>query len=334
MSIGSGLAGSLGVAPETVYGTYVAPTRFPQVNKPAVKKIKNVVQGGGLAGGRMLQGGARRVVPTEAGTCSWEQEVTNKSMGLIFQQLMGTSVTPAQQAATAAYLQTHVLADNVGKSMTVQLGVPDTTGVVRPYTGVGAKITSAEFACAAGELLMASFEADLQRVIESQVLAAPSYPAGLVPFHFAHMAVKLGAYGAEASVSGVRGATVKIERGQDTARFYAGAAVPGTKAEPLMNDNVSIGGSFEVDLVDKTAFADRFAADSSTALVLEWVFPVAIAAAYFPTFRIRVPMVFFDDGTPTVDDNGITKTTFAFVGQYDETNAAATIDYMSTDVAV
>jgi hypothetical protein len=335
MAIGSGLAASLGVSPESVYGTYVAPARFPQVTKAEVKKVKSVVQGGGIAAGRMLQGGARRVVPTEAGTCQWEQEVTNKSMGLFLGQLMGGAAAPVQQLATAAYLQTHPLVDNVGKSMTVQLGVPDTTGTVRPYTGIGAKLTTAEFSCAAGELLKASFEADLQRVIESQVLAAPSYVAGLVPFHFAHMAVKLGTtFGAEAVVSGVKGAQVKIERPQDTERFYAGAAVPGTKAEPLMNDNVSIAGSFDVDLVNKADFADRFAADSSAALIVEWVFPTAIASTYFPTFRIRVPMVFFDDGTPTVDGNGITSTTYAFVAQYDETNAPATLDYLSTDLVL
>jgi hypothetical protein len=48
-------------------------------------------------------------------------------MGLLLQALMGTTVTPVQQVATAAYLQTHTLADTAGKSLTIQKGVPLTT---------------------------------------------------------------------------------------------------------------------------------------------------------------------------------------------------------------
>ena len=38
-------------------------------------------------------------------------------MGILLQHIMGGTVTPVQQAATIAYLQTHPLADNVGKSL-------------------------------------------------------------------------------------------------------------------------------------------------------------------------------------------------------------------------
>lgn len=334
MSIGSGLAASFGVAAETTYGTYVAPSRFLQVDKAEVKKVKNIAQGGGLAAGRMVRAGSRRVVASEAGTASWDKEVTNKNMGLLLQALMGTTVTPVQQGATAAYLQTHTLADNVGKSLSVQLGVPDTTGTVRPYTGLGAKITSAEFACSGPDgLLTSTFEADLKQVVESQTLAAPSYTTGTMPFHFGQMNVKLGTFASEASVSGVKGCSIRIERGQNTERFYAGATVAGTKAEPLMNDYVSISGSFDVDFVDKTTFADRFASDASTSLIVEWVGPL-IASTYFQTFRIKVPMIFLDEGTPTVEGPDLTSTSFAFTGQFDETNAACTIEYISTDTTV
>ena len=48
MSIGTGLAASLGVAAETTFGTYVAPTRFYEFNSESLAKVKNFVQGGGL----------------------------------------------------------------------------------------------------------------------------------------------------------------------------------------------------------------------------------------------------------------------------------------------
>jgi hypothetical protein len=65
-----------------------------------------------------------------------------------------------------------------------------------------------------------------------------------------------------------------------------------------------------VDFVDKTVFADRFAADTTTALVLEWVGTTAIASTYFPTLRLKFPAVKFDDGTPTVDGFGVVTNTY------------------------
>jgi hypothetical protein len=155
MAIGSGLGGSFGIVPETVYGTYVAPTRFHEVNKANMKKVKNTVQGGGLAAGRFAQLGSRRVVTTQAGTGSVEMELPSKGFGILLNNLFGGTVVPVQQSATAAYLQTHPIADNVGKFLTLQSGIPDTTGTIRPYSFIGSKITAIEFSCGVDELVIA-----------------------------------------------------------------------------------------------------------------------------------------------------------------------------------
>lgn len=328
MSIGAGLAASLGVAAESVFGTYVAPTRFYEFNSETLAKVKTTAQGGGLAGGRYGRLGSRRVVTTEAAGGGFELEVANQKMGLLLSHLMGSSAAPVQQGVTAAYLQTHALGDNVGKSLTIQKGVPDLAGTVRPYTVKGAKITAAEFSCEVDGMLTASFEVDGRVVSEVETLAAPSYPAGLAPFHFAQMAVRLGANGGEAAVSGVRGMSVRIERPQATDRFYAGAA--GLKAEQLSNDFPTVTGTFNTDLVDKTVFADRFASDGSTSLVWEFIGPL-IASTFYQTFRIRVPMIFLNEGTPQVGGPGLISPSFGFEAQLDGTNALATVEYMSVD---
>jgi hypothetical protein len=210
MAIGSGLSASIGVAAETTYATFVAPTKSIEFNTEDLKKTKNTVQGGGLAAGRFAQLASRRVVATETAAGTFEMEVANKNMGVLLNMLMGGTVAPAQQAATAAYLQTHALADNFGKSFTLQEGVPDLTGTVRPQTFKGGKITSAEFSCKVNELLMATFEADFQKYSEAESLAAPSYPTGLIPFHFGLLNVKVGAAsGSESTVTGVTGRVVQ-----------------------------------------------------------------------------------------------------------------------------
>ena len=332
MAIGSGLGGSFGIAPEVTYGTYVAPTRFFEVDKSEVKKAKTIVQGGGLAAGRMVQAGGRRVMVAESGTGSVDLDVTNKTMGLLLQNIFGGAGTIAQQAATAAWLQTHALADNVGRSLTAQNGIPDTTGTVRPYTGKGGKVTSAEFKCSTTELLKLSLELDFQKVSEIETLAAPSYIAA-APFHGGQMRVKLGTFGAEAAVDGVKGFSLKIERPQDTERNYASTVNPVVKAAPIMNDWAKVSGSLDVDFVNKADFADRFASDASTSLVIEFVGPL-IASTYYETFSLQVPMTFFDGDTPTLDGPGVVKGSVPFVGQFDLTNAPVICKYISADTAI
>lgn len=331
MAIGSGLAAQIGFAAESTYGTYVAPTRFLEFNKADLKKVKNTVQGGGLAAGRFAQLGSRRAVTSEAAAGSVEMEVINKGFGLLLAHLLGSSATAVQQGGSTAYLQAHTLGDNFGKSLTTQVGVPDLTGTVRPYTYKGCKLTGAEFSCKVDELLTASFDVDGRQTSEVESLATASLTSGVAPFHFAQMTVKLGTYGSEASVSGVKGFSLKFERGMATDRFYAAAA--GLKAEPVMNEFVKVSGSFDVDLVNKADFADRFASDSSTSLVIEFVGPL-IASTYYQTFRIKVPMIFFDGDTPTVEGPDVVSGGYSFVGQYDGINSLIAIDYISTDTTL
>ena len=331
MAIGSGLAASIGFAAESTYGTYVAPTRFLEYIKADLKKKKNVVQGGGLAAGRIAQLGSRRVVTSESVEGGFELEVANLGMGLLLAHLLGSSATPVQQGATAAYLQAHTVGDNIGKSLTIQHGVPDLTGTVRPFTFKGCKLSGAEFSCKVGELLTMSLDVDGRQASEVETLVAASLATGVAPFHWAQMSVKLGTFGAEAAVSGVKGFSVKFDRGMASERFYAGAG--GLKAEPIMNDFLKVSGSIEVDLVNKADFADRFAADSATSLVIEFVGPL-IASTYYQTFRIKLPMVFFDGDTPTVDGPDVTSGGYPFVAQLDGTNPLVSIDYISTDTTL
>lgn len=329
MGIGSGLGSSIGVVAESTYGTYVAPTRWYEFSGETLEKKKNAIQGGGLAAGRMQQLGSRRVINTLGGGGNVMMEVTTTKMGLLLQHLMGTTVTPVQQAATAAYKQTHTLADNFGKSLTIQKGVPDVGGTARPYSFLGCKVASAEFTCSLDDFLKVNLEIDAQDVTEGQTLAAPSYVSNS-PFSFLQMSVKLGTYGAETAVTGIRGVNVKIERPMNVDRQYAGAA--GLKAEPIMNDFVKITGSIDADYVTKADLADRFASDSSTSLVVEWV-GANIESTYYYTFRINVPMIFVDGTTPQVEGPDVVSTSYAFVSQYDGTNLPSIV-YTSTDTTV
>ena len=328
MGIGSGLGAQIGIAAETTYGTYVAPTKFPEFTKESLVLKKTTAQSSGIAAGRLMALSPRRVVTQREATGAIELEVANKGMGVLLQALMGTTVTPVQQGATAAYLQTHTLADTWGKSLTIQKGVPLTTGTVTDKTFVGCKVVSAEFSCEVGGMLTASFEFDGKDCDETKTLAVASYST-MAPFHFGQMGLKTGSFGAETALDGVRKVSMKIERPQATDRFYANQSA--LKAEPISNDLVKITGSLEMDYV-ATTVDDLHTSDGATSLVWEFVGPI-IAATHAETFRIKLPAIKVDDAPPKVEGFDVVRPTFNFTALYDGTNPVA-IEYMSTDVTV
>ncbi|MER7807923.1 phage tail tube protein [Streptomyces sp900116325] len=328
MSIGSGLGAQLGIAPEVTYGTYVAPTKFLEFTKESLQLKKVTAQSAGIASNRLLPLASRRVVTQRSGTGSLDMEVTNKGMGLILQSLMGTTVTPVQQAATAAYLQTHVLADVAGKSLTIQKGLPLTTGVVTRKNFLGCKIISAEFSCEVGGMLTVSIEIDSKDCEETSVLAVATYPV-MAPFHFGQMSVKTGTYASEVARDGIRKVSVKFERPQATERYYAGQA--GTKKEPISNDLVKITGSLEGDYVD-TVLDDLHTSDGGMSFVWDFTGPI-IAAANAERFTVKLPVIKLDDAPPTIEGPDLIKPTFNFTGLYDGTNQPS-IEYMSTDITL
>lgn len=335
MSIGSGLAGSFGIKGESVYGTYVAPDRFFEADAAPLRLNKSTSMSKGLAAGRTVPLSSRRQVTTRSGSGTFTMDVVNKGMGLLVNNLFGGTVVPAQQAATAAYLQTHNLAattDNFGKSVSAQVGIPDAGGTVRPYTFLGGKFTKAEFSCGVEEYLKLAVDLDARNVVETETLAAPSYTAATRPFHWADGGIKVSDMGGSpAAITGVRKVTLAIERKMATDRYYYGAA--GLKAEPILNDFTALSGSIDADYITKADLADRYAADTGFALVWEFIGPV-IASTYFETIRFTLPACFLDDQTPQLDGPDLIKTPYKFVALNDGTNPPLKIEIISTDTAL
>src|SRR4051794_16188030 len=95
-----------GAAKETVYGTRVAPTRFFEVTGEDINYAYNFYNSRGLGAGRWQR---KRARTTSAGGGNFEMEVPTVGFGFWLDLLHNNAVTPVQQAATPAYLQTHTL---------------------------------------------------------------------------------------------------------------------------------------------------------------------------------------------------------------------------------
>lgn len=333
MGIGSGMGSSFGFAPESTWGTRVAPTKFVKHRSAAINRVPNRVQGEGIITGSFGPNLDHYVETYHAATGTVAIDVPYAKMGVILNTLMGGSVTPTQQAATAAYLQTHVLADTYGKSITGQVGVPYRDGTVKCHELTGGKITSAEFSCAVDGLLQANLQIDGKKFDDSQTLATVSHNAGTKAFNGSQMAFKIGTYNSEAAIA-VKDVSVTIERPHDTEDYTTNAS--NLKNQQILNGPASITGSVTVDwtLADGKALQDLVVGNTSNSVVVEWISPIAIASTYYPKFGIQLPSVTWDGDIQGADGAQELSSKFDFTWRDDSSGNLPTIFYMSTDTAL
>lgn len=332
MGVGSGLGGQFGFAAETTYGTTVTPTRFLPPVKAELKAKPMFTQGMGIAAGQYLDAGAQRVLTLHDGNGSVDLELQTSGFGLLLQALMGSTVTPVQQSSTTAYLQTHVLnGDSLGKTLTLQTGVPDTTGTVRPYTLAGAKVTDATFTfdIAASGPILTSWTFDGQDVVETQALAAASYVQSRA-FVGTDVTVKAGVFGSETQVDGVPKVDVKFTRPMKVNRQYHGNG--GKKKEPITNGRIAVTGTITADFVDKTLWADKFPANTPFSLVISCQ-GALIASTYYQSLTITLPQCYIDGDTPVLSNMDVVNGAFPFRCLFDGTHQP-TITYQSTDATL
>jgi hypothetical protein len=297
MVLGTGLGSQLSIGTESTYGTAGTLNHYLPADKVSIKQVQNIVQGGGFQG-NMSALGTRRRVTTKGAAGPIETQILNRGMGLFCQNLMGTTVTPVQISSTTAYTQTHTWATNTGKSLTIQSTVPSTDGTANPYTYKGCKFPSVEFTYEVGANLMATWDVDARDVTEATAVPAASYTVSTYQFVGTDTGVTVGTYGSTAPASaatGVSKVSVKFERPMKTDRYYFGTT--GLKSEPLQNDFYKISGVITADFVDKTLWADRFAAQTGFSLQFQALGSAIGSSGQVDTFQVTLPCVYLDGDT-------------------------------------
>ena len=330
MGVGSGIGATLGVGPESSYGTSGSVTKWIEFTKETIVRTPKRVQPNGLAGGLLLPRASQRVQTTIDAQGDVEAPLYQLGMGHFLAALMGSSAAPVQQSATIAYKQTHILGNDAGISKQIQVGRPSLDGTVRPFTYSGVKVLSGKFECGLDEDLTSTFSVDAQAIDDSTALTAASYVSPNPPFHFGQMTIKLGSYGSESVVSGIRKVSCTITKKARTDRFYADGT--GKKAEPILNDKYQISGTFDTDFVNATDFVNRFRDDTLTSAVLTWT-GATIASTYAYTFQINLPGLKFDTGDPTVGGPDIIQPSIGWTCDYDDAHLPSLV-YMNTETAL
>lgn len=354
MATGSGLCSQFGFKNETVFGTAVTVDHFLKHVSVGADGLQIIsVTDEGLGGCALVPTVDRAVKVAQQVTRDVEVNVGTRGLGLILKQMLGSSATATQIAATAAYRQIHWNGDLAGKSLTVQFGFPEATatGTVRAHTINGAKITQWELSQARNDLLKLRFSLDGLNEVTNIALATAAYPTGVAatanePLRFNAFSAKLGGTASVNSglvsvaggteIAGCRAASVKGVQPLRTDGFFSGGA--GTKSEQLL-----AGGGFQeftsdldLEFQSRTQVYDVYAAYQTAALELTWTGFIDIGSTNFGKLSVIMPNVKpVTSGINVSGPGGLdNKTSLRAYGDPAGTLPAIQIEYISADTAL
>lgn len=325
MALGSGLGGSVGIAKETTYGTFVPSTRWIEVRDAKMQNRPHISQGTGLANGRIVDLGTRRRATWFDAGGTIDLEFLNQGMALLLGNAMGSAATLTQIGTTSAYTATfNIGAPDNQNYLSMQVLAPDSGGNIKQQNYHGCKIPKVSWTIDMSNPLTWSLDIDSQTWENTTAAGAPSYTANTRTFTFQGMNFKVGAFGSEATIDGVKKMTCSIERGMETQRIYMGQS---SKSEPVSNAVVKISGSADVDLTpnNKSVLWDIFNTQAAVpSIVMQFLGNAIPSSASTDTLTLNPTNVFIDSGgTPELDGPGIVSTTLNWTALIDANNDAA-----------
>jgi len=150
MAAPSTIAGQIGFADESTPGLAVTPTLFLPVLEETIERTDEPLESDAIRANRRLRdedesnGGNIEV----AGSVNLE--LSNRGDTKVFKHIFGGAPVTT---GSGPYVHTFTLADASGLTATIQAGVPDVSGTVRPKTSTGCKVSSAEIAGDVGEIV-------------------------------------------------------------------------------------------------------------------------------------------------------------------------------------
>lgn len=317
MAIGSGLAAQVAAKKETTYGTRVVPDKFYEFASEGGIRNQRYLESRPLRAGRFFQSEPRRVLTTRDAGVSITGEVPNKNFGVIVDLAHGNTVTPVQQGATTAYLQTHNLTGDPTKSATIQVGKPDTGGTVRPFDYTGCMLNEFSLSCEVDGWLEFTAGFDAQDEDTAQTLATASYPTNLEGFNFQQCVVTVNSVVQNLTTGSlVRSMALDLSLPRANERY--GLRSSALKAKPILNDYTPGSGTIGYEFTDMTQYGlftagtkvpiiFAFTGASNAGTAIPYSLTITIASAQFTGTTPQVggpdilafdaPFSILDDGT-------------------------------------
>src|SRR5487761_1382902 len=173
----TGIDGQFGYAAETGnYGTYLAPDHFVEIVSEALALQVDRISSSGIRAGSRVARSDRWVANKKGAAGNLSFEVASKGFGLMLKHWLGAVATTVPVGGTTSKTHTATIADMTGLSLTLQVGRPDNTGVVRAFSYPGCKILDGELTNAVDGILMFNPTIDGHDEDTTQTLAVATYP--------------------------------------------------------------------------------------------------------------------------------------------------------------
>lgn len=322
------LDAQFGFKAESTWGTAVAVTRFGEFMSESLKPNYQVLTGAGFRPGaravrsdRVARGGMIGL----SGSVTWQPLTKGDSniSGLLAAAL--GSVSSTTTATDSVYTHTGTYGDLAGDSLTVQIGRPDTSGTVQPFTYAGCKVGGLTLKNSLDGILEATLDiAHAKSETTSTSLASASYTSGAELFSW-------GGGGLTVAGSAVNVTDVSFSlRNSLKIRRYLG----GGQAEPLENGIREAMCSFTMEFESLTML-NRIRALTASAgqakIVGTWNGPTLAGVSAYPQIIATMEIADFTGDYVSTNGQDMIMLTVQAVARYDGTNSPFKIEVKSTD---
>lgn len=344
MPTGSGLDAQFGFKAETTWGTPVTVDKFAEFNSESLVNEPTWLEPTGLRVGTKHKRASRVRVSRRTVTGDVQLEVVTKGLGTLYKHMLGSGSgsTPAQIGATTAYRQIHTPGGLVGFGLTIQIGRPEPSGTVRPFTFNGCKVSSWEFSLTDSEVPTLTLNVDGRQELTATALATASFVSGATIFDFSQAALTLGGTasissgltslsGATAVTTIIRDITISGDSPMANERYGLGNA--GLKAEQLENDTPTITGTLSAEF-NKTELYDVFTAGTTTAVQLTLTGSAIGASGENDKLQFLMPACKLKAAAPSVEGPDVVQMNVDFEAYSDGTHPVIQIMVISDETTL
>lgn len=333
----------VGGAIESVFGTGVTPTRFPEFLSESFNWMPTFTDNNGMRVGRIVKAADRRVLTKSEVGGDLEVELFSKGLGWLFQAAMGVGTSTV--ISGSAYQQNFTLTNtDYLSSYTLQVGVPTLGGGAgQPQTFTGMVCNGFDITLPNEGIPTVKFPWMGKAVTTATALAAASYISGNGLFAFPNATVTLGTGAfvaptttALATLAGgatvdIRDINVTLSNSLDGNGFNFGAN--GLRARPPAVGDRQVSGSLTVEY-DVNTWRDAFMNQTDMSLLITLALPVAISGANYPTLQIAIPDIRFDDELPKPNSGEVITQTIKWTGLDNRVNAPIYVSLVTAETAI
>ena len=326
---------SVGLAKESVFGTAVTPSRWLEFTEPKPFTIdRGIKQGAGLRPGSRVARAARRVKTIRQASGDITVEAFSKGLGLLLEACMGSGVSTV--VSGAVYQQVHSLADTL-PSHTIQFGVPNRAGTIRPLTFSGCTVSAWELGGAVGDIATLKTTWDARNWTTATAYTSPSYPSGGNLFTVESATINTGTVtmptttvlgSAGTPLAGVKDFKIAMSNSIVADGFFMNNAglkdrqLPGTRLP-----TVELSAEYQADTL-----WDALEANSDLSLVINLV--GASLATGNETLQVVIPDLKLDEGLPEGGPDAIASQAIKMVGLDNLTQAPIVMVSRTSDTAL